>query len=70
MKEGGKVLSIAHHSMVINGTIAEWERWANMCFSASGQYVVAGALKPVTIDLEEGRGSYEEPNMWMLHKTT
>lgn len=67
-REGARVLRIAPRSMVIKGTVADWEAWTKMRFPESGSYVVAGALQPVVINCEEGVGSYEEPNVWMLHE--
>lgn len=65
---GARILKVAPCSMVIPGTVAEWEEWANMRFPESGTYVVPGALEPVTIDVEADRGLYVEPNVWMLHE--
>jgi hypothetical protein len=33
----------------------------------SGEYVVPGALELVTIDRNVDRGTYVEPNVWMVH---
>ncbi|MDP9410891.1 MAG: GNAT family N-acetyltransferase [Actinomycetota bacterium] len=64
---GAKFLRVAPRSMVITGTIREWEGWAGMRFPESGAYVVPGALQPVLMDLERDLGTYEEPNVWMRH---
>ena len=53
--------------MVIPGSIPDWEKWTQMSFPESGEYVVPGALQPVTIDLDSDLGTYEEPNVWMRH---
>jgi hypothetical protein len=53
--------------MVIEGTIADWEEWAKMRFPESGLYIVPGALNPIVIDVENDRGRYIEPNVWMQH---
>lgn len=66
-KLGARMLKIAPRSMVIPGTVAEWEEWAGMPFPESGTYIVPGALSPVTIDREQDRGVYVEPNVWMRH---
>ncbi len=54
--------------MTIDGTVADWEGWADMPFPESGDYVVPGALTPVSIDRESDRGRYVEPNVWMHHR--
>jgi GNAT superfamily N-acetyltransferase len=65
---GGEILKVAPRSMVIAGTVSEWEAWAGMVFPETGTYVVPGALVPVEIDLEADHGLYVEPNVWMLHR--
>lgn len=67
---GAEFLCVAPRSMVITGTIFEWEEWTGMRFPESGAYVVPGALQPVVMDLERDLGLYEEPNVWMRHPVT
>jgi GNAT superfamily N-acetyltransferase len=64
---GAAIMRPAPRSMVITGTIAEWERWAGMAFPETGRYVVPGALDPVEIDAEGNHGCYAETNLWMRH---
>jgi hypothetical protein len=64
---GARFLEVAPESMVIAGTISEWEEWTGMGFPESGAYVVQGALQPVEMDLERDLGVYREPNVWMRH---
>jgi len=64
---GGRVLEPAPRSMVVVGTVAEWELWSGLRFVDSGRYLVPGALQPVTIDRERDAGRYEEPNVWVHH---
>jgi hypothetical protein len=54
-------------SLRITGTVTEWESWTGLVFPESGRYVFPGALAPVEIDREAGRGTYWEPNVWMIH---
>lgn len=65
---GAEILRVVPRTLVITGTVAEWEEWTDMRFPDSGQYVVPGALQPVTIDRERDEGHYEDPNVWMRHK--
>ena len=65
---GATVLAPASRSMVIEGTVTEWERWAEMSFPASGDYVVPDALGLVGIDREQDRGVYVEENLWVQHR--
>lgn len=64
---GATILGPAPQSMVITGTVAEWENWTGMAFPDSGEYVVPDALDLVEIDREQDRGSYAETNLWMRH---
>jgi hypothetical protein len=64
---GARILKPAPRSMVMVGTVAEWEHWTGMRFPESGRYVVPDALDLVVIDREHDRGEYVEPNVWMRH---
>jgi len=65
---GAETLRVAPRTLVIEGTVAEWERWTDMRFPDSGSYVVPGALQPVVIERERDEGRYEDPNVWMSHR--
>lgn len=69
-RAGASIMKVAPESMTISGTVADWETWAEMSFPSSGDYIVPGALAPVTMDVENDRGRYVEPNVWMLHALT
>jgi hypothetical protein len=64
---GACVLGPAERSMVITGSVSEWESWTSMLFPQSGPYVVPDALAVVEIDKEANCGTYVEPNLWMQH---
>jgi len=64
---GGTVLHICEQSMRIPGTIANWTEWTGAAFPGSGQYLIDGALVPITIDQAADTGLYIEPNVWVLH---
>jgi GNAT superfamily N-acetyltransferase len=64
---GAVILGPAPRSMVITGTITEWEEWAGLAFPETGRYVVPGALDLVEIDTEKDLGIYAETNLWMRH---
>src|ERR1022692_2156378 len=64
---GATILAPARPSMIITGTVAEWEQWTGMAFPESGQYVVPDALDLVDISREKDRGTYAETNLWMRH---
>ena len=63
---GAETLGLAPRSLDISGSAAEWEAWTGMHFPQDGDYVVPGALVPVTF--EGGVGRYVEPNIWMRHE--
>jgi GNAT superfamily N-acetyltransferase len=64
---GARILRPAPRSMLITGTVAEWEDWAKMAFPQTGRYVVPDALDLVRIDRAADRGTYAETNLWMRH---
>jgi GNAT superfamily N-acetyltransferase len=64
---GATILTPAQPSMIITGTVAEWEQWTGMTFPESSQYVVPDALDLVDISREKDRGTYAETNLWMRH---
>jgi len=65
---GATILAPAPRSMVITGTVAEWESWTGMLFPESGRYVVPDALGTVGIDREHDVGTYVEDNLWVQHR--
>lgn len=67
LASGGKIVKPAPRSMVVEEPIAFWEMWSGRQFAESGDYVLPGALAPVAIDAEMGRGKYVEPNVWFAY---
>ena len=66
-RRGEQIVKPIPHSMRITGTIAEWEEWTGMSFPGDGHYTFAAGLAPVEIDHKHDRGSYWEPNVWIVH---
>lgn len=66
-RAGATMIGPCHEAMRIEGSIKEWESWTDTIFPKSGQYVIPKALVPIEIDLENDRGVYLEPNVWMAH---
>lgn len=64
---GAKVIGPAPRSMVIPGTVGEWETWADMPFPESGDYVLPGALNLLHVDRENDTAIYAEENLWVAH---
>lgn len=64
---GATILGPAPRSMVITGTVTEWESWADMAFPETSNYVVPDALNLVSIDLDADHGEYVEENLWIRH---
>jgi hypothetical protein len=64
---GATILRPEPQSLMIPGTVAEWEDWTGMRFPESGDYWFPRGLATVRIDVEAGTGVYWEPNVWMLH---
>lgn len=64
---GADILKPIPSSLLITGTVAEWESWTAMAFPATGDYVFPEGLAPVAIDRDADRGTYWEPNVWIRH---
>jgi hypothetical protein len=64
---GATILGAARRSMVITGSVAEWESWTEMVFPQTDRYVVPDALGLVEINREIDQGTYVEDNLWMQH---
>jgi hypothetical protein len=64
---GAIPLCVAANTLTVEGTITEWEEWTQMSFPDSGVYVIPGGLQLITIDREQNKGRYEDPNYWMKH---
>jgi hypothetical protein len=64
---GATVLAPAPRSMVITGTVAQWESWTGMVFPETGRYVVPDALGLVDINRAQDAGTYIEENLWVQH---
>jgi hypothetical protein len=64
---GARVAGALPNSMLITGTVIEWETWTELSFPESGTYVFPHGLAPVEIDRTADLGTYWEPNVWMVH---
>jgi hypothetical protein len=54
--------------MRIPGSAADWEEWTGLRFFESGEYIVPGALRPVSYQRGQDLGVYLEPNVWVVHE--
>jgi GNAT superfamily N-acetyltransferase len=68
VRAGAGIVKVAPCSMVIAGTLAEWQRWTGLAFTASGPAIVPGALSPIHVSLEQDHAVYIEPNLWVHHR--
>ena len=53
--------------MYVSENIKEWERWSNLRFQSTGDYILPFLLNPIRIDLNTQNGIYVEPNVWMRY---
>jgi GNAT superfamily N-acetyltransferase len=65
LRVGARMLGVASASMTVTGTVAEWRTWVEDPLPGTGSYVVAGGLAPLVV--EDGVGTYVEPNVWFVH---
>jgi hypothetical protein len=64
---GARVSTPLPESLLITGTVAEWESWTKLALPESGEYVFPEGLATLRVDREEDRGTYWEPNVWLVH---
>lgn len=69
LRVGGMHAGIAAASMTITGSIAQWEQWTDLALPGSGEHVVRGGLTPLRVDRDRDVGMYQEPNVWIVHRT-
>ncbi|MEU5685614.1 N-acetyltransferase [Streptomyces venezuelae] len=67
VRAGGVVEKVAHASMTVSGSTAQWREWTGLPFDTEGPVEVPGALVPVHCEPERGYGVYVEPNVWVRH---
>lgn len=68
VKDGGKIIGVCNKSMTIEGSISEWENWTGKKFTDSGEYIIEQALVPVKMNRSQDKGTYIEPNVWIIHE--
>jgi hypothetical protein len=64
-RRGATTLAVSRDSLVIEGSVDEWQQWCSMAFPATGDYVIAGGQSLLQIDRESDRGVYSEAHVWM-----
>jgi GNAT superfamily N-acetyltransferase len=69
-RAGARIVNVAHHSMVMTGTLAQWRAWTGLPFTTSGPVSVPDALVPVHCDVDQDTAVYVEPNVWVHHKVS
>lgn len=66
-KLGGNIFKTAEISMIIEGTVTEWESWTGIKIFDSGFYLFDGVLNPVEISRENDLGVYFDPCIWVRY---
>jgi hypothetical protein len=64
---GARVATPLPRSMLISGSVEDWERWTGLPLPESGEYVFPHGLAPLAVDRGAGICTYWEPNVWMVH---
>jgi hypothetical protein len=65
---GARVVRPCTRSMLLAGTVAEWEAWTGLPLPASGEFVAPGLLSTLHVDRAAGECICVEPNVWMEHR--
>ncbi|MET0772798.1 MAG: hypothetical protein ABWZ82_06930 [Candidatus Limnocylindrales bacterium] len=67
VRAGGRLVRPEPRSMRIVASVGEWEAWTGMAFPDSGDHIVPRAAAVVHIDRDADRGTYFDPNVWIVH---
>jgi GNAT superfamily N-acetyltransferase len=70
LRLGGVQAGVVYPSMTIRGTVAQWQEWTDLALPDGGEFVIPGGLVPLVVDRRTGLGTYREPNVWFVHRTT
>jgi len=62
---GAKIIKVCEQSMIMEGNVDFWETMLNQTIYKSGSYILSGALSLISIDFENDKGIYVEPNIWI-----
>ncbi|MEJ3749383.1 N-acetyltransferase [Actinomycetes bacterium KLBMP 9797] len=68
VRAGGRIVNVAHTSMVIAARLAQWREWTGLPFDTTGAVRVPHALSPVYCDVAQDQAVYVEPNVWIHHR--
>ncbi|AGZ45409.1 hypothetical protein [Actinoplanes friuliensis] len=68
VRAGARIVNVAHSSMVMMGTLAQWREWTGLPFDKSGDVTVPYALGAVHCDVTQNHAVYVEPNVWVHHR--
>jgi GNAT superfamily N-acetyltransferase len=61
---GGRLLHVCDDSLVMEGTVQEWEAWTGLALPETGEYVIPGGQELLRVDREADRGRYSESHVW------
>ena len=64
---GAEVIKVCEQSMKMEGNIEFWEKMLGKKIHESGSYHLSGALNLIKIDVENNKGEYVEPNIWIRY---
>jgi GNAT superfamily N-acetyltransferase len=64
---GARIVRGSPRAMTIRGSVADWERWTNLAFPETGDYILPVAAAPIHIDRDGDEGVYYDPNVWVVH---
>lgn len=70
IKGGAEILNVCDRAMHVYGNLTFWEGIMKQSLVTSGQYIVEGALCPVSIDVQKDYGEYFEDNIWISYPTS
>jgi len=64
---GARIVKVCERSMLIDGSIADWEKWTDEKITQSSKKIISRLLSPVDFSIEKDIGIYVEPNIWIAY---
>ena len=67
-RAGAEIVKVCPESMIIPGSVAEWEGWTECGFRRVARTSSPARSNRLTSTSEADRGVYVDPNVWMHHR--
>lgn len=64
---GGRLVKTISAAMTVTRRVSDFAQMFSLTFASKGEYLLPGALCPMTVDPELELARYKEPGVWLVH---